>query len=723
MDRPIRWCRGGPVVVLLGLVLLVASVSACVSPPPVLAPTPPPALTYEQKLAAILRLENERRLRLPPDTAAVPPPVAASSGQARQTPPPSVPPPPDLVRLLGDDEARIRRRAALAIGRVGLREAVPALIARLADPEPEVRQMAAFALGLLGDLRARDPVLALLEDDRPLLKGSAAEALGRLGDAQAADAIGRMAARLVDGGALTTPPPDEADADRDTPAGALRLALTALVRLKAFPAVAAAVLDANGQPRVRWWPVAFALQRLEDPRGTVALLTLLREPHWYTRALAARGLGAMKDMGGVVPALVPLATGADRIVAVEAIRALGRIGDSRATGALMALGRAQKAEANLRAEAIEALGALSGEGLTELLIDTVTDPNPVLRRAALGALARRDPETFLTVLSGLDPDPEWTVRAALATAFGSLAPDVGSARLRAMLDDSEPRVIPAVLNALVRLKSPEAVSTALARLRTDDPAMRASAARVLGELRDATHAPALAEAYRHGQRDSTHVARVAALDALAALDTPETVPLLTEALADKAWAVRVRAASLLAAKGAVPDAFDRIRPAPPSRADIDYGAPHLVAPTVSTQVFLDTDLGTIQLEMAVLDAPLTVDNFVTLARKGFYEGLTFHRVVPGFVVQGGDPRGDSEGGPGYAIRDEINQRPYVRGTVGMAIDGVDTGGSQFFITHSPQPHLDGQYTVFGRVLTGMDVVDRLQPGDVIRRVRVWDGTE
>ena len=90
----------------------------------------------------------------------------------------------------------------------------------------------------------------------------------------------------------------------------------------------------------------------------------------------------------------------------------------------------------------------------------------------------------------------------------------------------------------------------------------------------------------------------------------------------------------------------------------------------------------------MLDAPQTARNFMALARKGFFNGLQIHRVVPNFVVQDGDPRGDGEGGPGYTIRDELNERPYLRGTVGMALDWHDTGGSQFFITHSPQPHLD-----------------------------------
>ena len=147
----------------------------------------------------------------------------------------------------------------------------------------------------------------------------------------------------------------------------------------------------------------------------------------------------------------------------------------------------------------------------------------------------------------------------------------------------------------------------------------------------------------------------------------------------------------------------------------------LVAPPFSPHAYIETDRGVVEIELAILDAPLTVANFMALARKGFFDGTAIHRVVPDFVVQGGDPRGDGEGGPGYTIRDEINMRPYLRGTVGMALDWDDTGGSQFFITHSPQPHLDGRYTVFGTVVAGMDVVDRLAPWDVIRRVRIRDG--
>jgi cyclophilin family peptidyl-prolyl cis-trans isomerase len=113
-----------------------------------------------------------------------------------------------------------------------------------------------------------------------------------------------------------------------------------------------------------------------------------------------------------------------------------------------------------------------------------------------------------------------------------------------------------------------------------------------------------------------------------------------------------------------------------------------------------------------------VHNFVALARRGYFDGQRFHRVVPNFVVQAGDPRGDGNGGPGYAIRDELNPHRYERGTLGMALSGPNTGGSQWFVTHAAQPHLDGGYTVFGRLRQGGDVLDRIVQGDRIVRITI-----
>jgi cyclophilin family peptidyl-prolyl cis-trans isomerase len=137
---------------------------------------------------------------------------------------------------------------------------------------------------------------------------------------------------------------------------------------------------------------------------------------------------------------------------------------------------------------------------------------------------------------------------------------------------------------------------------------------------------------------------------------------------------------------------------------------------VPRTVEIRTPRGTVTVRLACPLAPLTCLNFLNLAGQGFFDGLSFHRVVPDFVVQAGDPKGDGTGGPGYSIRDEINRLRYGRGVVGMALAGPDTGGSQFFITLSPQPHLDGGYTAFGEVIAGAEVLDKIQLGDRIEKV-------
>jgi peptidyl-prolyl cis-trans isomerase B (cyclophilin B) len=137
------------------------------------------------------------------------------------------------------------------------------------------------------------------------------------------------------------------------------------------------------------------------------------------------------------------------------------------------------------------------------------------------------------------------------------------------------------------------------------------------------------------------------------------------------------------------------------------------------QATFQTSKGNIVLELAEDDAPNTVANFISLAEKGFYDGLTFHRVIADFMVQGGCPQGTGSGGPGYVIADEFSPRlRHTRGVISMANAGPNTGGSQFFITHVPCPHLDNKHAVFGRVTSGLDVVDAIQKGDKILKVTV-----
>jgi len=180
--------------------------------------------------------------------------------------------------------------------------------------------------------------------------------------------------------------------------------------------------------------------------------------------------------------------------------------------------------------------------------------------------------------------------------------------------------------------------------------------------------------------------------------------------------VRKRPVAALKASGAG-DFSNQIGAVQTANTDADYRRAIARIGKV-TRATVTTTKGRFIIEFLPADAPLTVDNFVQLARKGYFNGQRIPRVVPNFVIQAGDPRGDQNGGPGYQIRCEINEVPYERGSVGMALSGKDTGGSQWFVTHSPQPHLDGGYTVFGRVVSGMNVVDRIARGDIIRNVTV-----
>ena len=708
-------CTGGFVPSVLCLALTSAG---CASVPPPL-PEQQRVVAWEDKLLWMMRLEDQRILRdpnLPPPVVLVP---ATRTQPAIVTPPP----PSDLVRLLNDNEARVRRRAALALGRVGLSEAVEPLTRLFADEEPDVRQMAAFALGLIGAPAARQALLAALGDADPGVQGRAAEALGMIGDRVDAEAVSRMVRTHVGAGALAGVAADDLTSPLAPAVEAARLGLYALVRLGSYEALAAAALDASGQPVSTWWPLSYAIQRLGDPRGAPALVTLLNTPGRYTAAFAARGLGVMNAQAAVAPLRqIVERRAAHSAVVIQAVRALAAIGDSATAPLVTRIVADLEADTTLRLEAMTALSVLATTDSLDLMLDLMSDSSPAIRGAAMRTLARVDPDTFLAMLSGQDPDRHWTVRAAEAAALAIIPPARAQARLRMLLQDQDFRVVPSVLAALVASKAPGGETTLIERLEADDFAVRAAAARGLGELKVVASVPALVAAYRATQGDSTYVARAAILAALAKIDPTVARPILEEALRDREWAVRVRAAALLREGGAAAAVAEAaVRPAVAGRPNADQEWQALVSPRFSPHAYLETGRGVIEIELAILDAPLTVANFVTLAHRGFFDGIAIHRVVPDFVVQDGDPRGDGEGGPGYTIRDEINMRSYLRGTVGMALDWNDTGGSQFFITHSPQPHLDGRYTVFGHVVAGMDVVDRLVPWDVVRRVRIWDG--
>jgi cyclophilin family peptidyl-prolyl cis-trans isomerase/HEAT repeat protein len=719
--------RRGPLapaalLVVLSTLSTLSTVSACVSTRPAKLPDAP-QVPDARKQAWILQLEHERVLRFDVPAPAPPPPPV----KGKKPVPVVVPPPPssspDLAVLVRDRDARVRRRAALAIGRVKSADGVALLVAALPDTDPDVRAMAAFALGLVGDASAESALAPLLRDTSPRVRGRAAEALGLIGAKGSAPAIGQMVAEYATSAPVAAMSPDDEAASVAPEAEAFKLGLYALVRLKAYEPMAAAVL-ANGQPVTAWWPVAYALRRVEDPRAVPALLELLKSKGRYTRAFAARGLGPLKEPSAIKPllALIDPAAKAGLDETVSAIRSLAELGATDAAAALSRLAGATTTHPNVRLEAVAALGTLRAADGLPTVQDLMTDDWPEMRAAAIRAAAAIDADSFTVVVAGMEPDRHWRVRAALAETLGGFPADLATERVRMMLNDEDKRVIAPALSSLARLKASDVGAILVQSLDDSDFVVRATAAREIGRLKLADGPDALRKAFKTAQADSAYAARTAALDALAAYGPTEAAATLAQALEDKDWAVRLRAAGLLAKLEPGSTAVATIAPAP-GEPPVPFDDPKLVAPTTSPHVFIDTAYGIIEFELAVLDAPQTSRNFIELARKGFFDGLEVHRVVAGFVLQDGDPRGDGQGGPGYTIRDELNDRPYVRGTVGMALDEWrDTGGSQFFITHAPQPHLDGKYTAFGHVVNGMDVVDRIKPGDVILRLRVWDGT-
>ncbi len=153
---------------------------------------------------------------------------------------------------------------------------------------------------------------------------------------------------------------------------------------------------------------------------------------------------------------------------------------------------------------------------------------------------------------------------------------------------------------------------------------------------------------------------------------------------------------------------------------MSYSAPPPMTIDTSKQytATIETGKGNIVLELFASDVSVTVNNFVFLAREGFYNGTTFHRVIPGFMAQGGDPTGTGTGGPGYSFADEFTEHTHVTGALSMANAGPNTNGSQFFITYVPQPHLDGMHSVFGQLVDGMDVLEAIENGDTIVRITI-----
>jgi cyclophilin family peptidyl-prolyl cis-trans isomerase/HEAT repeat protein len=672
------------------LLFIVAGLAACARPmtpaaPGVIAPIRVQLADPDiAALAELLRMEDSRTL----DVALV-------------------------SRHLDSSTPEVRARSALAASRTGDPAAAPLLLRALGDADPSVRARAAFAIGELPDSSATAiaALTAVALRDAPHPAVEATHALGKLGARAAIDSIlmqPQRQPRLVQEALLA----------------AWRLPRDARTHAHLVRHSHAADVETR-------WTAAYALARTGGPPAVAPLLALVDDADEGVRAAAVRGLRAsVVDSADLrEPALAALLRAARDTHPHVRINAIGLLPAYRLpdrTGAVLAAALAD-ADDNVAIAAAQALQQVrvpaASAPLHALLSSGRADG---LRAAALHALARTDSVAVVAAAAQWADSSRWLVRMHAARALARASRAAATPALRRLARDSHYLVASEALTALRNA----ADSTHDARLLyvelmgATHPLVRAAAIRGLAPV-SAADLDLLLQAFETARRDSIRDAAVAIVHALAAVGRAG-VPV------ERSFFLRFASApsdpvlyrTIADSIGAPPAAWgqpaDRIRTR--ELAFYDDAIRRYVAPVLAgaepPRAIITTAHGEILLDLASAAAPLTVHNFVTLVERGYYANTRWHRVVPNFVIQDGDPRGDGSGGPGYAIRDEINPLRYLRGTLGMALSGPDTGGSQFFITHSPQPHLDGGYTVFGQVSGGLDVVDRVVQDDAILGIRV-----
>jgi len=625
----------------------------------------------------------------------------------------------------------LRAAAALAIGQIGpergmLRAA--RLRALLTDRDSTVAANAAYALGLLRDTAAVPELAAALVLDREVAR-EAAWALGEIGGS----------ARTAISTAL------ESGHDQNT----MIQLLLAAAKLRPLPLPGIKRYLRANHPSVVW-AASYAIARTRAPGGVRDLIDLEAAPalrarllnpdrpaemsapyadslaaNQRTRAEIARGLAksaAGDSLGPQAFAVLSRLVGdADPHVRINAVRSLGTYGPQAKAALIYA---AHDSDPNVRIAAAQSFGSALSKDSASFASLWSADTSLAYRSSLLASATRaglRPPELRQWTTSS-----DWHQRAAVASAAGdTIDRAFAISRSAPLTRDPDPRVREAAYAALAPAPSmalDDSVHSLFAiGLRDPDFYVRATVIGALADRPSVTDLGAVLASYSQAGRDSANDARLAAIQYVVALWKRDSSALNATWLAQLAR-TPIPADPLERAAGkAIPVWFKWGSVAPTPRALAWYEGvvrdvvmPGYVGKTLNATIH--TVRGPIRLELFGSDAPITVWNFLSLARSGYYRNTRFHRVVPNFVAQDGDPRDDGNGGPGYAIRDEMNRHRYERGAVGMALSGPDTGGSQYFITHSPQPHLDGHYTVFGKVIRGFDILDKVVQGDLITRV-------
>ncbi len=617
-----------------------------------------------------------------------------------------------LAPLLGHESAAVRRRACLAAGRIGLLDCPdpfrPVLEAILTgDDSAPVRAAAAFALGEAEERESIAVLIAALDDAAPQVRSAAAEALAKLGAEAAVPALVRL---LGD----------------DEPLAVRRTVLLSGWRI-ADPrtAIRAVEIFLGGAEELRL-PAAYHLARFGrrvpaeseplPPIPAELATEMARHGDPEVRKCAARLVGTNATRASL-DLLGNLLADADRGVVVQALRAAAARGWAGAAETILRL--LAGADDHLRLEAASAAGRVSEPALVDALLERLSDPEPAVAAAAVASLAAINPRLILGRFEFLLLDARPQLRAAAARRLGLAVEARGWGWFDIAMREDRGSVRIAAAEALTEIEGPAADERLLALLEDEDPVIVAIAASGIRRRSAPGSAERLVAAYRRLREDTNFEAKAEVLRGLAACGGAEcALAALEEALGDPDRSARVLAASLLReidgrdrCGGIGPVALDH---------DLDYYRRAVAAVRRCPEALIRTSRGEITIRFAADEATLTAYNFITLVRSDYFDGIVIHRVVPDFVVQAGCPRGDGWGGPGYSIRCEINSLRYERGAVGMALAGKDTGGSQWFIALAPQPHLDGGYTVFARVVSGMEVADRLMPGDRILDVQLLE---
>lgn len=609
-------------------------------------------------------------------------------------------------------DSAVRARAALAAGRIGDERAAPVLRGLLRDDVPDVRESAAFGAGILG-------VPAMTADLAPLLTDSDTEVAARAAwSISFLEQPSGQAALLT---ALTGAPADRRPA--------LLFALWRFPTPESAAAVAPFAGDGDSATRVA---ALYALARRPQASSLPVLATCLKDPDGDAAALCARGLGVLGLPAGI-DALAESLDDRRPGVTTNALVALAAILEKNPSGvpavrASRVTALAGNANPNL---AIPALALLrfyvSDREAFRRLWAAASSGSGRRRQVALQAAMAAIPDQALALADAAIASPDPFLRGAAAARLGVLPAPEAASRRAALAKDPEAVVRLKVLEGLDGA-NPEAIRAARplvdAALADENVAVRAAALELAFEAQAGSPEAfaLLVQAVESGREPPMTDLAMTAIDvAQRTPDNPAARPVVEAAYKSPSTLVsRLARRSLVRKFGADPGGYPW-RTYDTGKTVADYAA--LLAEARSGWTAkVETGRGVFAIRFDGETAPLTVMNFVTLARKAYFDGAPIHRVVPNFVVQDGDPTGTGSGGPGWEIRDELSGLPYRIGTVGMALSGPDTGGSQWFATLSPQRHLDGGYTVFGQLLAGQDVLNRIEQDDRIVRVTVSTGT-